>query len=105
MDVYQYLSPETVGSKRTDIEAEIGDDGVCVVLQLVLQGQRGEPRHGGSMNLLRQHGKETYKDNGSLDCCYKIANIDFSTYPNGNVINLETSVTNCHNYAYETAVV
>jgi hypothetical protein len=104
MDFYKYFSCEIVGSKHTDIEAEIGDDGVCVVLQLVLQGQRREPRHGRSMNLLRQNGKETYKDNGSRDCCYKIANIDFSTYPNGNVINLETSVTNCHNYAYKTAV-
>ncbi len=91
-----------VGSKRTDIEAKIGDDGVGVVLQLVLQGQRGEPRHGESMNLLRQNGKETYKDNGSRDCCYKIANIDFSTYPNVNLFNLETSVTNCRNCAFKT---
>ncbi len=60
MDFYKYLSRETVGRMRTDIEAEIGDDGVCVVLQLVLQGQRGEPRHGGSMNLPRQTGKGTY---------------------------------------------
>ncbi len=68
-----------MGSKRTNIEAEIGDDGVCVVLQLVLQGQRGEPRHGISMNLLRQNGKETYKGNSSRDCCYKVAKIDFRT--------------------------
>jgi hypothetical protein len=29
----------------TDIEAEVGDNGVRVVLQLQLEGQRGEPAH------------------------------------------------------------
>ncbi len=82
-----------MGSKRTDIEAEIGDDGVCVVLQLVLQSQRGEPRHGRSMNLLRQNRKETYKDNGSRDCCYKIASIDLKTYPNVNLININDKLS------------
>ncbi len=83
--------------KRTDIEAEIGDDGVCVVLQLVLQGQRGKPRHGRSMNSLRQNGKETYKDNVFRDFCFKVASLDMRPQPNVNQINLETSVTNCHN--------
>jgi hypothetical protein len=30
---------------RTDVEAEVGDNGVRVVLQLQLEGQRGEPAH------------------------------------------------------------
>jgi|688.fasta_scaffold2352191_1 hypothetical protein len=62
-----------MGNKRTNIEAEIGDNGVCVVLQLVLQGQRREPRHGRSINLLRQNGKETYKGNGSRESQIKIS--------------------------------
>jgi hypothetical protein len=70
-----------VGGKRTDIEAEIGDDGVCVVLQLVLQGKRGEPRHGRSMNSLRQNGKETYKENVFRDFCFKVASIDMRHQP------------------------
>jgi hypothetical protein len=41
---------------RTDVEAEVGDNGVRVVLQLQLEGQRGEPAHsqlGGGPNYSR----------------------------------------------------
>jgi hypothetical protein len=93
-----------VGSKRTDIEAEIGDDGVCVVLQLVLQGQRGEPRHGRSMNLQRQNGRKHLKVIAPEIAVIKSQKKISGLTPNVNQINLETSVTNCHNYAYKTAV-